>query len=118
MDAGPEPGPRTTTLPNGVRVVSDAMPHARSETTGVWVAVGGRDEPPELAGASHFLEHLFFKGTDAPGALARSARTVAEAVEAQGVGEQTAGGQERRRLLPVGLRHRAVGRQRLPRGDR
>jgi len=55
------------------------MPHARSVTTGVWVAVGGRDEAPELAGASHFLEHLFFKGTEA-----RSARAIAEAVDAVG----------------------------------
>ncbi len=55
------------------------MPHARSVTTGVWVAVGGRDEAPELAGASHFLEHLFFKGTEA-----RSARSIAEAVDAVG----------------------------------
>jgi predicted Zn-dependent peptidase len=62
-----------------VRVVSDAMPHARSVTTGVWVAVGGRDEAPELAGASHFLEHLFFKGTEE-----RSARSIAEAVDAVG----------------------------------
>jgi predicted Zn-dependent peptidase len=77
--AGPDPEPRTTTLPNGVRVVSDAMPHARSVTTGVWVSVGGRDEHPRLAGASHFLEHLFFKGTEA-----RSARSIAEAVDAVG----------------------------------
>ncbi len=55
------------------------MPHARSVTTGVWVAVGGRDEAPALAGASHFLEHLFFKGTEA-----RSARSIAEAVDAVG----------------------------------
>ena len=77
--AGLDPEPRTTTLPNGVRVVSDAMPHARSVTTGVWVSVGGRDESPALAGASHFLEHLFFKGTEA-----RSARSIAEAVDAVG----------------------------------
>lgn len=55
------------------------MPHARSVTTGVWVAVGGRDEDPHVAGASHFLEHLFFKGTEH-----RSARSIAEAVEAVG----------------------------------
>ena len=55
------------------------MPNARSVTTGVWVAVGGRDEAPGLAGASHFLEHLFFKGTET-----RSARAIAEAVDAVG----------------------------------
>ncbi len=74
-----DPEPRISTLDNGVRVVTDAMPHARSVTTGVWVAVGGRDEAPHLAGASHFLEHLFFKGTEA-----RSARSIAEAVDAVG----------------------------------
>jgi len=55
------------------------MPHARSVTTGVWVSVGGRDEAPEIAGASHFLEHLFFKGTEE-----RSARSIAQAVDAVG----------------------------------
>ena len=73
------PEPQITTLDNGIRVVTDAMPHARSVTTGVWVGVGGRDEPPGIAGASHFLEHLFFKGTED-----RSARAIAEAVDAVG----------------------------------
>ncbi len=71
--------PRITTLDNGIRVVTDAMAHARSVTTGVWVAVGGRDETPGIAGASHFLEHLFFKGTET-----RSARAIAESVDAVG----------------------------------
>lgn len=74
-----EPEPRISTLPNGIRVVTDPMPHARSVTTGVWVAVGGRDEPAPISGASHFLEHLFFKGTES-----RSARDIAEAVDAVG----------------------------------
>lgn len=55
------------------------MPEARSVTTGVWVGVGGRDEAPGIAGASHFLEHLFFKGT-----AQRSARAIAETVDAVG----------------------------------
>jgi len=46
-----------------LRVVTEAMPGARSATIGVWVGVGSRDEAPTLAGASHFLEHLLFKGT-------------------------------------------------------
>ncbi len=74
-----DPQPRTTTLADGLRVVTDPMPGARSVTTGVWVSVGSRDEPAEQAGASHFLEHLFFKGTEE-----RSARAVAEAVDAVG----------------------------------
>ena len=54
---------RETRLANGIRVVTEHMPEARSVTLGFWVGVGGRDEPDELAGASHFLEHLLFKGT-------------------------------------------------------
>jgi predicted Zn-dependent peptidase len=60
------------------------MPEARSVTLGAWVQVGGRDEPAELSGASHFLEHLLFKGTED-----RSAREIAEAVDAVG-GEKNA----------------------------
>jgi predicted Zn-dependent peptidase len=52
-----------TTLPGGLRVVTEAMPGSRSAAVGVWVGVGSRDEAPSLAGASHFLEHLLFKGT-------------------------------------------------------
>ncbi len=73
------PTPQITTLDNGIRVVTDPMPEARSVTTGVWVGVGGRDEAPGIAGASHFLEHLFFKGT-----AHRSARQIAESVDAVG----------------------------------
>ena len=71
-------------LDNGVRVVTERMPEARSVSLGVWVAVGGRDEPDGLAGASHFLEHLLFKGTST-----RTARQIAEAVDAVG-GEMNA----------------------------
>jgi predicted Zn-dependent peptidase len=55
------------------------MPGVRSVTLGIWVAAGSRDERPEIAGASHFLEHLLFKGTPS-----RSARDIAEAFEAVG----------------------------------
>jgi predicted Zn-dependent peptidase len=68
-----------TTLPNGVRVVTERLPEARSVTTGFWVGVGARDEAPAIAGASHFLEHLLFKGTEA-----RTAAQIAEAVDAVG----------------------------------
>ncbi|MGH8882007.1 MAG: insulinase family protein, partial [Stackebrandtia sp.] len=54
---------RRTVLPGGLRVVTEAIPALRSATVGVWVGIGSRDEPPELSGASHFLEHLLFKGT-------------------------------------------------------
>ncbi|SDJ18036.1 Predicted Zn-dependent peptidase [Frankineae bacterium MT45] len=52
-----------TTLPGGLRVLSEAMPGVRSASIGVWVPIGSRDESPSVAGASHFLEHLLFKGT-------------------------------------------------------
>ena len=81
---GPEPGVELSTTASGVRVVSERMPEARSVSVGVWVGVGSRDEPAELAGASHFLEHLLFKGT-----ADRSAREIARAVEARG-GEMNA----------------------------
>ena len=75
---------RETRLANGVRIVTERMPEARSVSLGVWVGVGGRDEPAALAGASHFLEHLVFKGTST-----RSARQIAEAIDAVG-GEMNA----------------------------
>ncbi len=54
---------RRTVLPGGLRVVTEAMPGSRSATLGLWTAVGSRDESASLAGATHFLEHLLFKGT-------------------------------------------------------
>ena len=71
-------------LTGGPGVVSEHMPDAHSVSVGVWVGVGGRDEDPAMAGASHFLEHLLFKGTEN-----RSARAIAELVDASG-GEMNA----------------------------
>src|SRR6201992_1808954 len=68
-----------TELPGGLRIVSEAMPGARSASIGVWVGVGSRDETPSLAGASQFLEHLLFKGT-----TSRSALEIASAMDAVG----------------------------------
>jgi predicted Zn-dependent peptidase len=73
-----------TRLPNGLRVVTEAMPELRSVAVGFWAGTGSRDEPDPLAGASHFLEHLLFKGTQT-----RSAQEIAEQVEAVG-GEMNA----------------------------
>jgi len=56
-------GVRLSTLPNGLRIVSERMPDVRSATVGFWVDAGSRDERDPVAGASHFLEHLLFKGT-------------------------------------------------------
>ena len=54
---------KRTVLPGGLRIVTEAMPGVRSASVGVWVGVGSRDETPSVAGTSHFLEHLLFKGT-------------------------------------------------------
>ncbi|MDP9101953.1 MAG: insulinase family protein [Actinomycetota bacterium] len=60
---------RRTVLPGGLRLVTETVPGVRSAAFGIWVGVGSRDETPALAGTSHFLEHLLFKGTSRRGAL-------------------------------------------------
>ena len=54
---------RTTVLDDGLTVVTEAMPDVRSVCLGFWVGTGSVDEAPAEAGASHFLEHVLFKGT-------------------------------------------------------
>ena len=66
-------GVRQTVLSSGVRIVTEAIPTTRSASIGVWVDVGSRDETPVMSGASHFLEHLLFKGTHKRTALDISA---------------------------------------------
>ena len=68
-----------TRLPSGLAVVTDSMPHLESASLGVWVGSGGRDERPDEHGISHLLEHMAFKGT-----ARRSAREIAEEIEAVG----------------------------------
>jgi predicted Zn-dependent peptidase len=68
-----------TTLPNGLRIISQDMPSLRSLSIGAWVGTGSRDEDPIEAGASHFLEHLLFKGSEA-----WPARRISEAFDAIG----------------------------------
>jgi predicted Zn-dependent peptidase len=70
---------RRTVLPGGLRVLTEAIPAMRSVSFGIWVGVGSRDESPELAGASHFLEHLLFKGT-----RRRTALDISAEIEAVG----------------------------------
>ena len=64
---------RRTVLPGGLRVVTESMPTVRSVAVGMWVGIGSRDEAPEHTGATHFLEHLLFKGTPRRDALEISA---------------------------------------------
>ncbi|GGO93524.1 M16 family metallopeptidase [Wenjunlia tyrosinilytica] len=75
---------RRTVLPGGLRVVTETVPTVRSATFGIWVAVGSRDETPALNGATHYLEHLLFKGTER-----RSALDISSALDAVG-GEMNA----------------------------
>jgi predicted Zn-dependent peptidase len=72
LNAGADAGGgliRRTVLPAGLRVITEAIPTMRSVAFGIWVGVGSRDETPKLAGASHYLEHLLFKGTKRRDAL-------------------------------------------------
>ncbi|MFC4584570.1 M16 family metallopeptidase [Sphaerisporangium corydalis] len=62
-----------TVLPGGLRVVTETMPTVRSVAVGMWVGIGSRDEASEHTGATHFLEHLLFKGTPTRDALEISA---------------------------------------------
>ncbi|MFP5372409.1 MAG: M16 family metallopeptidase [Actinomycetes bacterium] len=73
-----------TELPGGLRVLTETMPGVLTATLGIWVGVGSRDESPAVAGSSHFLEHLLFKGT-----TTRSALEIATAMDAVG-GEMNA----------------------------
>jgi len=75
--------PRTI-LPSGLRIVTEEVSTVRSATFGVWVNVGSRDETSPVAGASHFLEHLLFKGTKT-----RTAMEISSSIEAVG-GEMNA----------------------------
>ncbi len=66
-------------LTNGIVLLSETIPHVRSVSVGVWVKTGSQDESPALNGASHFIEHLLFKGTPT-----RSAREIAFVIDSLG----------------------------------
>jgi predicted Zn-dependent peptidase len=68
-----------TTLPNGVRVVSENVPYVQSASVGIFVGVGSRDEDDRVRGISHFIEHMMFKGTPT-----RTAHQIADEVESRG----------------------------------
>jgi predicted Zn-dependent peptidase len=70
---------KKTELKNGIRVVSELHPHSRSVSIGIWVLTGTRDEAPEDAGISHFVEHMVFKRTKS-----RSAFQIAKSLESLG----------------------------------
>lgn len=68
-----------TTLDNGVRILTEEIPHVRSVSTGIWINVGSRDETEQNNGISHFIEHMMFKGTEK-----RSPKDIAEELDAVG----------------------------------
>jgi predicted Zn-dependent peptidase len=68
-----------TTLPNGIRVISESMPHVRSVSVGVWIGTGARRETLKQNGISHFIEHMLFKGT-----THRTAEEIARVVDSSG----------------------------------
>jgi predicted Zn-dependent peptidase len=68
-----------TQLSSGVRIATAEMPHMESVSVGIWVGVGGRYETKRIAGISHFIEHLLFKGTHR-----RSAKEISQTVEGIG----------------------------------
>ncbi len=70
-----------STLPNGVRVITERMTRVRSVTVGVWIGSGSREEQPHETGLSHFIEHMVFKGTKN-----RSAEDIARSVDSIGGG--------------------------------
>jgi predicted Zn-dependent peptidase len=80
---------QVTALDNGLRIVTERMPDVRSVTFGIEVGTGSRDEPAAAAGASHFLEHLLFKGT-----ATRTGREISELIDAAGGDMNAATGRE------------------------
>src|SRR6201993_3059638 len=66
-------GVRRSVLPGGLRIVTESLPSVRSAAVGIWASVGSRDEDLDHAGATHYLEHLLFKGTSKRTALEISA---------------------------------------------
>lgn len=70
---------RRTVLDNGLRILTEQVPHSHSVSLGIWVCRGSRHETEELSGISHFVEHMLFKGTER-----RTAREIARAIDSAG----------------------------------
>jgi predicted Zn-dependent peptidase len=79
----------TTEFPGGLRVFSEPLNEATSVSLGVWIRAGSRDERDEVAGISHLMEHMLFKGTPSMNALG-----IAEAFESIGAQDNAATGEE------------------------
>ena len=70
---------RKTVLNNGIRIVTEHIPHVQSVSIGIWVKTGSRDENKEENGIAHFIEHMLFKGTKK-----RTALQIAKKIDAVG----------------------------------
>src|ERR1700694_4062151 len=68
-----------TALPNGIRIISEAMPHVRDVCVGIWIGTGARHETAKMNGISHFIEHMLFKGSKN-----RTAEEIARVVDSSG----------------------------------
>jgi predicted Zn-dependent peptidase len=68
-----------SSLANGIRLITETVPHVRSVAVGIWMGTGSRQESPEENGISHFIEHMVFKGT-----TSRSAEDIARSVDSIG----------------------------------
>jgi predicted Zn-dependent peptidase len=80
---------QVTELDSGIRVVTEQVPGVRSVALGLWVRTGSRDETPQQAGVSHFLEHMLFKGTER-----HSAIEISETFDGLGAAVNAATGKE------------------------
>ena len=67
------------TLPSGLRLITETMPHVRSVTVGVWLTRGSRHETDAESGMAHFVEHMLFKGT-----TSRTAQQIAQTIDSVG----------------------------------
>ena len=79
MATASEPMVVREVLDNGLRLITETMPHVRSVTIGVWLTRGSRDESDARSGIAHFVEHMLFKGTDT-----RSAEDIAQSIDSIG----------------------------------
>src|SRR5712691_5921490 len=105
--AGGEPTVTRSVLPGGLRVITESLPAVRSAAFGIWAGVGSRDEGSAYFGATHYLEHLLFKGT-----RRRTALDISAAMDAVG-GELNAFTGKEYVLLRAGARCRpAAGHRR------
>lgn len=100
-----DPNIRKRELPGGLRVYTEPLEEATSVSLGVWIRAGSRDERDEVAGITHLMEHMLFKGTPRMDALG-----IAQAFESIGAQENAATGEEYTVLYARFLPEHQIGR--------